>query len=90
MNIHDIKIDCPALARVINKAHYSFDSFHMHQWVSKGKLSSKAMAEVKAFAEEVKDVRADGNGRYIFAIEGYEFDMNFSQTHINLVVTRSA
>ncbi len=90
MIIHDIKTLCPPLAGIINKAHYSFDSFNMHRWVSKGKLSGKAMAEVKAFAEEVKDVRADGHGRYIFIIEGYEFDLKISKLNYILNVMRSA
>lgn len=88
MTIHSIKSECPPLARIITKATYSSDD-QTHSWVGYGRLDSEALAEVKAFAESVQDVYHDGDGRYIFKLEGYKFDINCSRTNVSLAVTRS-
>ena len=88
MIIHSIKTECPPLARIINKATYSSNG-QTALWVGYDRLGGKALAEVKSFAENVRDVYYDGNGRYIFELEGYEFDLNHSRTCVSLIVTRS-
>lgn len=88
MTIHSIKSECPPLARIITKATYSSDG-QTHLWIGSGRLDGKALAEVKAFAESVQDVYHEGDSKYIFDLEGYEFNINCSRTHVSLVVTRS-
>lgn len=88
MTIHSIKTKCLPLARIINKATYSSND-QTASWVGHGRLDRKTLAEVKSFAGNVRDVYYDGYGRYIFDLEGYEFDLLVNRTHVSLIVTRS-
>ena len=88
MIIHDIKTECPPLARIINKATHSSNG-QTALWAGYGRLDRKALAEVKSFSGNVRDVYYDGHGRYIFDLEGYKFDLLVNRTHVSLIVTGS-